>query len=191
LKDNVSVCLRYFVCFTNDGRSCWDNHRRGQAYRVGVKVEIATSGKVYPTETGQIRVSYSCFCKREGKCTITCTSGSISTVGLVSYDNSTRYDGSWKRRTGTLSTKEIGMAETNKKERGIGWGASCSPAVGHHGGHRAILVSLVPTILMDRESADTASRERMQAMRQRPHIHRTDEQTRGVRKRPAERMFDS
>jgi hypothetical protein len=77
----------------------------GKHIASGVKVEIAASGKVYPTETDKFG-SYRVFVKEKGKCTMTLHFRDQSpTVGLVSYDNSTRYDWILETKDGKLSLR--------------------------------------------------------------------------------------
>jgi hypothetical protein len=77
----------------------------GKPIASGVKVEIAASGKVYSTETDKFG-SYRVYVKEKGKCTITLHVRDQSpTVGLVSYDNSTRYDWFLETKNGKLSLR--------------------------------------------------------------------------------------
>ena len=69
----------------------------------GVKVEITASGNSYSAETDKFG-SYRVFVKEKGKCTLTLHVRDQSpAVGLVSYDNSTRYDWILETKDGKLS----------------------------------------------------------------------------------------
>jgi hypothetical protein len=77
----------------------------GKPIASGLKVEIAAAGTVYPTETDKFG-SYRVFVKEKGKCTLTLHVRDQSpTVGLVSYDNSTRYDWILDTKDGKLSLR--------------------------------------------------------------------------------------
>jgi hypothetical protein len=71
----------------------------------GIKVEIGASGNVYPTETDKFG-AYRVFVKEKGKCTFTVHVRDQSpSVGLFSYDNSTRYDWILETKEGKLSLR--------------------------------------------------------------------------------------
>ena len=77
----------------------------GKPIASGVKLEIAASGNAYSAETDKFG-SYRVFVKEKGKCTLTLHVRDQSpTVGLVSYDNSTRYDWILETKDGKLSLR--------------------------------------------------------------------------------------
>lgn len=77
----------------------------GKPIASGVKVEIAASGVVYPGETDKFG-AYRVFVKDKGKCTFTLHVRDQSpTIGLVSYDKSTRYDWILETKDGKLSLR--------------------------------------------------------------------------------------
>lgn len=77
----------------------------GKPIASGVKVEIGASGTVYPTETDKFG-SYRVFVKEKGKCTLTLYVRDQSpSVGLFSYDKSTRYDWILETKNGKLSLR--------------------------------------------------------------------------------------
>jgi hypothetical protein len=64
----------------------------GKAVASGMKVEIGAADNSYSTETDKFG-SYRVFVKEKGKCTFTLHVRDQSpSVGLFSYDKSTRYD---------------------------------------------------------------------------------------------------
>ncbi len=77
----------------------------GKPVAPGVKVEIAVTGKVYNGETDKFG-SYRIFVKEKGKCTLTVHLKEQSpSVGLFSYDKSTRYDWVVETKDGKLSLR--------------------------------------------------------------------------------------
>ena len=70
-----------------------------------VKIEIGASGNAYSTETDKFG-SYRVFVKEKGKCTLTLHVRDQSpSVGLFSYDKSTRYDWILETKDGKLSLR--------------------------------------------------------------------------------------
>jgi hypothetical protein len=77
----------------------------GKPIASGVKVEITASGNAYSAETDKFG-SYRVFVKEKGKCTLTLhVRNQAPAVGLVSYDNSTRYDWILETKDGKLSLR--------------------------------------------------------------------------------------
>jgi hypothetical protein len=77
----------------------------GKPVASGIKVEIGASGNVYSTETDKFG-SYRVFVKEKGKCTLTLHVRDQSpSVGLFSYDKSTRYDWVLETKDGKLSLR--------------------------------------------------------------------------------------
>ena len=77
----------------------------GKPLASGVKVEVGVSGNVYSTETDKFG-SYRVFVKEKGKCTLTLSVRDQSpSVGLFSYDKSTRYDWILETKDAKLSLR--------------------------------------------------------------------------------------
>lgn len=77
----------------------------GKPVPAGVKVEIKVAGKVYAGETDKFG-SYRIVVKEKGKGTLTVHHGGQSpSLGLFSYDKSTRYDWILVTKDSTLSIR--------------------------------------------------------------------------------------
>jgi hypothetical protein len=77
----------------------------GKPLAPGVKVEISAPDTAYSTVTDKFG-SYRLFVKEKGKCTLTVSVRDQSpSVGLVSYDKSTRYDWILETKDGKLSLR--------------------------------------------------------------------------------------
>jgi hypothetical protein len=107
MKITISVVLALILCASRmtAGELYGTITDGGKPIASGLKVEIAAAGIVYPAETDKFG-SYRVFVKGKGKCTLTVHVRDQSpTVGLVSYDNSTRYDWILETKDGKLSLR--------------------------------------------------------------------------------------
>ena len=77
----------------------------GKPVAAGVKVEIKVAGKVYAGETDKFG-SYRVIVKEKGKGVLTVhVNGQSPSLGLFSYDKSTRYDYVLEMKDSTLSIR--------------------------------------------------------------------------------------
>jgi hypothetical protein len=107
MKTTVSVLLFLLLCAprVTAGELYGTITDGNKPIASGVKIEFAASGNIYSTETDKFG-SYRVFVKEKGKCTFTLHVRDQSpTVGLVSYDNSTRYDWIMETKDGRLSLR--------------------------------------------------------------------------------------
>jgi hypothetical protein len=107
MKTTVSVLFALVLCASrmSAGELYGTIIDGGKPIASGLKIEIAAAGIVYPAETDKFG-SYRVFVKGKGKCKLTLHVRDQSpTIGLVSYDNSTRYDWILETKDGKLSLR--------------------------------------------------------------------------------------
>jgi hypothetical protein len=107
MKTTASVLLALTLCASRvtAGELYGTITDGGKPVAQGVKIEFTAAGVAYPGETDKFG-SYRVYVKGKGKCTLTLHVRDQSpTVGLVSYDNSTRYDWTLETKDGKLSLR--------------------------------------------------------------------------------------
>ena len=71
----------------------------------GIKIEIASGGSIYSTETDKYG-SYRLFVKERGKCQLRVLFGQLSpSIEIASYDRSVRYDLALEKKDGNYALR--------------------------------------------------------------------------------------